>query len=294
VAYSRELLYNAAKLPTHPVAALRFANTSGLTLERGPVTVVENGEYKGEALVPFTRADNEVYLAFAVEMGIRVTERTSQHTEMAGLSIRDDYLLINEYQVRSTAYLIENTTAKDHVVTVEAPIHTDFELVRTPEPDAQTATERRWRVSVPAHASAEFERHERRLTLRHEQVRDLDYRRLQRFFEDRWLDQEAYDRLTGLLDSLALINRAQEEQGTLRAEREEVYARQAQLRENLAALKPAGEEGVLRARVLSQLSASTDRVEAIEARIAELAEQIAEAERQIEETLATLAQRSAE
>ena len=42
IKYERELLYNRAKLPDHPVVALRFDNSTGLTLERGPVTVVEN------------------------------------------------------------------------------------------------------------------------------------------------------------------------------------------------------------------------------------------------------------
>jgi hypothetical protein len=41
IEYERELLYNREKLPDHPVAALRFKNTTGLTLERGPVTLVE-------------------------------------------------------------------------------------------------------------------------------------------------------------------------------------------------------------------------------------------------------------
>ncbi len=292
VRYTRELLYNGAKLPRYPVAALRFTNTSGLTLERGPVTVIEDGEYKGEAIVPFTRSGGDVYLPYAVELGVRVTERHEQHTEMAGLSLHEGYLLINEYHVHSTTYVLENDTAKDQVVTIEAPIRSDFELVNTPPPDAETAAERRWRVRVPARESVLFERHERRLTWRREEVRKLDYRRLQRFFEERWLDQAAYERLTVLLNNLALIQNAHAEQKALKDEREEIYARQAQLRENLTALKPAGEEGVLRARVLSQLSATEDRLENIERRLAEIAAQIEQAEKQVEEALNMLGEQT--
>ncbi|MDQ2999426.1 MAG: hypothetical protein M3R61_20525, partial [Chloroflexota bacterium] len=39
----KELLYNGQKLPKHPVASLRLRNETGLTLERGPVTVLEQG-----------------------------------------------------------------------------------------------------------------------------------------------------------------------------------------------------------------------------------------------------------
>ncbi len=278
VAYSRELLYNGAKLPHHPAVALRFDNTTGLTLERGPVTILEDGEYKGEALIPFTKADNEVYLAYAVELGIRVTENTAYHTRTAGLNIREGYLLINGYRVVSTTYRLENTTARDQTVTIEAPVRSEFELFDTPDPSVETATERRWRVTVPAHDSVEFVRRERRLMTRREQVRDLDYRRLQRFLQDRWLDQETFDSLSRLLDNLAFIDRARAEQEELRVERSQIYERQAQLRENLAALKPAGEEGVLRARILHQFEGSEDRLEEIEARVAELARQIAQAE----------------
>ena len=70
LSYTRELLFSETKLPGHPVAALRFTNTSGLVLEHGPVTIVEDGTYRGEAILEFTREGQEVYLAFAVELGI--------------------------------------------------------------------------------------------------------------------------------------------------------------------------------------------------------------------------------
>ncbi len=131
IAYTRELLYNGAKLPSHPVVALRFANTTGLTLERGPVTIVEDGEYRGEAVIPFTKSGSEVYLAYAVELGVRVVERSARHTEMAGLVIREGYLLINEYQVQTTTYMLENDTDQDHVITIEAPVTSQYELFDT-------------------------------------------------------------------------------------------------------------------------------------------------------------------
>ncbi|HEC22379.1 MAG TPA: hypothetical protein ENI95_05615 [Chloroflexi bacterium] len=304
----KELLYNGAKLPAHPVAALRFTNTTGLTLERGPVTIVEDGEYRGEAVLPFSRVDGDVYLPYAVELGIQITEREQTRTEMAGLSIAaatsigrrrksagDDegYLIIQEYHVRSVTYTLENRTAQDHTVTIEAPIRTGYELFDTVAPDEETATERRWRVYVSAHSTAEFAYHERQLTRRYEEIRNLDYTRLQRFLSERWLDQETFDRLAGLLDSLAFIQNARAEQERLRAERQEIYERQAQLRENLNALKPMGEEGILRNRMLQQMEATEDRLGAIDARLTELEEQVAEAKAHIEQTLIELGEETA-
>jgi len=290
VSYNRELLYNGAKLPEHPVAALRFENATGLTLERGPVTVVEDGEYKGEAVVPFTKADNEVYLAFAVELGIRVTEQSQQRREMAGLDLQGAYLVINEYIIDERVYHVENTTGRDQTVTLEAGVRGDFELFDTPEPATETATERRWQVPVGAFEAARFVRKERRLTVRHEEVRRLDYRRLQRFFENRWLDKAAYERLNGLLERLNFIEEAGKELETLAAERQDIYERQGQLRENLGALKAEGDEAALRARMLSQLEATEDRLEAIKEREAELDREIEAAEQAVEDILSDLRQ----
>lgn len=288
VRYSRELLYNGAKLPRHPVVALRFANTTGLTLERGPVTIIGDGEYQGEAVIPFTKAEGDVYLAYAVELGVRVTENTAHHTETAGLAIREGYLLVNEYQVQTVTYTIENETAEARTITVEAPVTPQYEPFNTPPPASETATERRWQVEVEARGTTEFKRQERHLTTRHEQLQGLTYRRLQRFLRDRWLDQETFDRLSTLLDNLALIEQAEKDKEQHKQERQEIYERQAQLRENLQALKPAGQEGVLRARVLQQLKGTEDRLDEIEAQIKALDEQIARAEARNEEIMAEL------
>jgi hypothetical protein len=299
--YGKELLYNGAKLPDHPVAAMRFTNSTGLTLERGPVTVIEDGDYKGEAVVPFTGADNEVYVPFAVELGVRITEHTETHSEMAGLSIGSarpkrgqppinrGYMIIQQYHVQTVTYTLENKTAEDKTVTIEAPLRAEYELYETARPDVQTAAERRWQVNVPAGRKAEFVRQERRLVSTREQLHTLDYHRLQRFMEGRWLDQETFERLSGLLDDLAAIEAAQAGQEKLHSEREDIYQRQAQLRENMGALGAEGEEGALRARLLGQLEGSEDRLDAIEGEFAELDGRIAEAEGRIDRALDELA-----
>ena len=56
----KDLLYNGSKLARHPVATLRMRNNSGLTLERGPVTVIDSGQYAGEAVLPFTAVERRV------------------------------------------------------------------------------------------------------------------------------------------------------------------------------------------------------------------------------------------
>jgi hypothetical protein len=285
VSYQRELLYNGAKLPDHPVAAFRFDNTTGLTLERGPVTVVEDGDYKGEAVIPFTKDGNQVYVPYAVELGVRVTERPEHRTEHAGLNIKDAYLVYEEYDVQNTTYVLENTTAKALTVTIEAPIVTRQELFETATPDVETAVERRWRVNVPRRGKAEFTRKERRRNWRREELRRLDQRQLQRFMQNRWLDQTTLDALSEMLDNLGRIQRAQIQQQELENERAAIYRQQEQIRANLSALQATGQEAALRGRVLAQLEATQNRLEAIDQEFADLSRQIAEADSRVNEII---------
>lgn len=287
--YSRELLYNGSKLPTHPVAALRFKNTTALTLERGPVTVIEDGDYKGEAVIPFTKDGGEVYLPYAVELGVRIAESMSQKVETARLELKGEYILLMEYHVVSTTYAIENSTNRAVIITIEAGINKELELVDTRPPDAETLTERRWRVSIPANRRTEFVRKERRLIERREDVLSLSADDLKRFFDNRWLDEAALRSLSAVLERWKWAEQTNAEKEQLSHEREQLYKQQEQLRANLGALQATGKEAELRDRILAQFSASQDRLEAINKRDEEIDQQLAAAEKEIEAMLKALA-----
>ncbi|MCQ3932902.1 MAG: hypothetical protein DPW16_20830 [Chloroflexi bacterium] len=281
VSYQRELLYNPAKFAKHPVAALRFKNSTGLTLERGPVTLVEDGDYKGEAVVAFTKDGNNVYLPYAVELGVHIKDEMTSQVEVAGLKIKDAYFIFDEYQLRITTTTIENTTQKPITVTLEAAMFMSYELFDTPKPDAETLNERRWRVQIGAGETVKFVRKERWLNHRREEVRQLDYKRLQRFMQNRWLDQNLFDRLSEMLDNVSKVQKAQAEIVKLGEERKTIYERQQQLRANLQALQPSGQEAALRNRMLTQLEASENRLEEMDRRIEELEHQITETEAKV-------------
>jgi hypothetical protein len=288
VKYQRELLYNGDKLPKHPVAALRFINNTGLTLERGPVTVVEDSDYKGEAVIPFTKDGNEVYLPYAVELGVKVTEVSNTHRQTTGVHIKDRILVYEEFSVDVTTYKIENTTAEVKVLTIEAPIRTGGNLHDTAPPDVETATHRRWRVNVGARAKTEFITTERFRSHRRDEILRLDHNKLATLLENHWLDEAIITVLSDMLDELAAIEQMKTEQQGLGIEKAELYSKQEQLRENLGALQSTGDEASLRNRMLGQLEESQDRLESIEARDRELTAAVQQAESRVEAIIAGL------
>ncbi len=288
--YRRELLFNERKLSGHPVAAIRFDNRSGLVLERGPVTVHEDGAYRGEAMVPFAKDGDDVYLAFAVELGVRVTTTSDRAVETVGLSIADAYLNLRQATLLRLTYRVENTTATAREVTLEHPITAQAELnaAVTREPDARTAEFYRWTVACPARATVTFVVEERLYNWQAYRLLDYSYDALREYLSREWLDAATMAQLGRLFEERAAIARNERELADLLTERDEVYKREEQLRRNMAALGASGDEGALRARIVAQLQASEDRLDAIDARGAALKEENVWRQHIIDDELAAL------
>jgi hypothetical protein len=291
VNYARELLYNQAKLADHPVASLRFENQTGLTLERGPVTLVEDGDYKGEAIIAFTKDKNPVYVPYAVELGVTVKEDFLITQELRSLSIDGELTTQQMYEIYRTTYAIENSTETDKVITIEAPKQDKNDLFDTLEPDAETLRERRWRVPVSANQTIEFTRKERRMNWRSRNIRQLRYLDLERYLENEYIDNALVDDLRGILDAVQSIQDMNQQIKELEQERQSLYEKQDQLRKNMGSLGSSGKEGTLRQRVVDQLEASQDRLEAIDIEIEELKSAIIETEQTIADLIGALGEK---
>ncbi|HRE48004.1 MAG TPA: hypothetical protein PLD47_09790 [Aggregatilineales bacterium] len=276
--FERELLYNGEKAARHPVASLRFKNTSGLTLERGPITVIVDGDYQGEAVVSFAKADGEVYLPYAVELGISITERSTPDMVTEGVILEGLLIIFQQYQTERVIYVIENTTPKARTITVEAPIRAGWELFETPVPTVTTAQERRWQVRVPAGGATEFTRKERFLRQHSVAIRNLEAANLKQIIEKQWLNEATSGELGRLIALKGEIEAAQKEIQKRMKTRDERYKQQEQFRANLEVLKAEGDEASLRGRILKGLEGAQDKLDALETEIEALNGQIAAAE----------------
>jgi hypothetical protein len=286
--YRRLLLFNREKLADHPVAALRFTNGSGLVLERGPVTVLEDGAYHGEAIVPFTKTDAEITLAIAVELGIAVTVETWTTSETTGIRIAGSLFHRQQASVQHTRYRVANSLPTAQVVTIEQRKQARADLVETLAPESQTAEHYRWATAVPARQTTPLSVSQRTFHWQEQQVLDQSYQQLAEYLDRRWLDRATMDRLQKLLQEHAAIGRNAAEQKRLQTERAEVYAREEQLRQNMAALGSGGAEGTFRGTVVDQLRACEERVNAIAARLMALEQDSAERQATIDRELATI------
>ncbi len=265
----RELLYNGAKNPENPVASLRFENSSGFTLERGPVTVLEaqvsqGAEYAGEAVLEFTPSGAEVIVAFAVELGVKVTEQQTWETRLNRISINQGYLLIQEHQTCRTTYEIISQLQIPVVVTLERDRLNGYDFFETPQPISQTVTLARWKVDLGSKAKFEFVLQERMLQSRYEQVRNITFESLSEYLKNKFLDSSTFEALKSIRNLYAQIESTNAKISSLEAERKRIFARQTQIQGNLAPLARDGDEGRLRSKLVKELDGSENRLKTLE------------------------------
>ena len=70
----RKLLIYSDHSSQHPTNAAELTNTSGKTLDGGPITVYDGGAYGGEALMETLKAGDKRLISYAVDLGTRITE----------------------------------------------------------------------------------------------------------------------------------------------------------------------------------------------------------------------------
>ncbi|MBN1659450.1 MAG: hypothetical protein JXA93_13685 [Anaerolineae bacterium] len=261
--YRKDLLYNGAKMRAHPVATLRLKNETGITLERGPVTVVEDGEYVGEALVAFTPAGGEINVPYAVELGVEVTETDGSLREIRGVELKGAYLQFEEWHIVSRTYQLRNKTEGAETVLVEYPLPAGYDLFDTPQPAETAGADHRFQVKVPARDKATLKVQARKLMWRREEIQRQSYDALRNYLSKGLMNRGAYEKAAELLRLWEQIADAERRVQQVEQERQKVYQAQQQIQGNMGALGTAGKEGALRARYVEELEASQNRLKAI-------------------------------
>ncbi|GAB4212978.1 MAG: hypothetical protein OHK0022_49490 [Roseiflexaceae bacterium] len=256
----KELLYNGQKLAKHPVASLRLRNTTDLTLERGPVTVIEVGDYAGEAVLPFTRTGAEMIVPYAVELGISVTERQQDTRQIGGIKMSNGYMQIQEWEIQTRAYQIGSTLSKPVDVLIEQALLTGYTLFDTPEPSEFVQGNTRWKVACPPNETALLIVKQRRQVSRREQVRNLNGQQLANFLRDRFLDEPTFGALQDVLAIYDQIQRQQQRLRQIEQERKTIGERQRQIQGNMTPLRNNEQEGALRTRYVTQLGELEDQL----------------------------------
>jgi hypothetical protein len=152
VEIERLSIYNAAVLRSNPLNGVRLKNTTGKNLLQGPVTVLDKGNYAGDARVDNLPPGQERLLSYGIDLDMVVDNtKNTQTSTLLTARIDKGVLIVDRRLVVSQEYAADNKSDQDKMLVIEHPVRYGFKLVDTQKPVETTATHYRFKGSAAAH-----------------------------------------------------------------------------------------------------------------------------------------------
>ncbi len=264
------LLYNKTTRQENPMRCVEFKNTTGLTLEGGPVTVLEADNYVGEAMFETMKPDDDRLVPYCVELGVHVLDNVESHSEnVHRVVIFRGQLRAHYVQVDQTTYHFNNKSDVSQVVYLEHPRKSrEWKLIDTPEPIEITENYWRFRFAIEAKKVTKLVVKSQQILSAHFWLNEATDEQMSAWIQQKYLDAKTEKALKQTMELRHEAGRIDALLQSLAKERDSIHNEQKRIRENLQAIGDRPGEKQLRERYLKTVNGQEDRLEEIDKEIA--------------------------
>jgi Carboxypeptidase regulatory-like domain len=257
-------LYNREARGQNPMSALYLNNTTGLTLESGPLTIIENDTYAGEALTGRIKPDEKRFITYAVDLGCRVSVKEDEEDQKAyRAEIINGAFNLHYKQMKTTLYTLNNLTDRAKTVYIEHPYDKNqkWQLVKTVKPSETTEEYQRFKVLVAPKTTTQFSVSEELPESYTYVLTNITTTDIQVFVKSNYLTPEMKQSLEGIAELKTRIATLSRDLAEKQAEINTITRDQERMRENLRALGKTDEEKLLVQRYAGKIAQGEDQLE---------------------------------
>ncbi len=278
----RVVLYNSAQRAENPFAAVELKNTTGLTLEGGPLVVTEGETYAGEAMLDTLKPNDRRIVPYAVDLGVRVeSEHGHKDEDATMIKVANGRLELTSDRLITRVYTFKNKDKRAKLCWLEHPINHDASLFQTPEPEETTHSYYRFLVRLAPEQNTEFKVLERQDIAQVVALRNLSRENLEFYLAKNYLTAAQEAQLRPLVDLAESYQKLSHKMAQTSQEITRIQNDQGRLRENLKSLGSSADENRLRSRYVEKLEAQENDVETLTERYRRLEEQRQEREAEL-------------
>src|SRR5450755_2336847 len=127
---SRKLLIYSDPSAAHPMDAAEIANSTGKTLDGGPITVYESGAYAGEALMETVKTGDKRLISYGVDLGTRITTKFDSSKNVTREVHANRGMLTAKYAAEEVkTFTIKNVDPKAKLLIIEHPQRYGYKLL---------------------------------------------------------------------------------------------------------------------------------------------------------------------
>ncbi len=254
-----------------PQRALWITNSSGLTLDGGSFSVLEEETFAGEGIFDPIRPEEKRLVSYATDLALNVSSTQGSNQQRVTRVRVHRGVMTHESEIRETkTYTFRNEDSSPRTVIVEHPVRSGYELRSKVQPIETTAAWMRFRLEVGAKQTAALVVEEARRMLASYTILNIDSKAIATFVQQQSIDKSVAEALRKVVAQKDAINDLEEQKDARDAEMGKIYDDQQRLRENMKALKGSPEEKALVQRYVQQLNTQETRLETLRKEIAEL------------------------
>ena len=152
----RKLLIYSESYGEHPMNAAELTNSTGKTLDGGPITVFDSASYAGEALMTTVKAGEKRLISYAVDLGARVTTQfDSSKNIVREIHVNRGMLTARSAQEETKTYTIRNVDQKPKTLIIEHFERPGYKLLNQ-KPLETTTNAYRFEAKLGADSTEKF------------------------------------------------------------------------------------------------------------------------------------------
>lgn len=230
-------IYNQAVQAKHPLAGLKFTNTTGLYLMQGPITVFDGGAYAGDAKIEDLPPGTERLISYALDLDTEVAPESKGHPEeLLSVKLLKGTMIASRKYVRGTEYTVKNSGKAKKTVLVEYPFDPQWKLMTPEKPEEKTRNLYRFAVEAkpgePAKLMVEEERTD------HQQVAlgNLDDNAIQYYLSAKVVNEKVKEALKEIVKRKQAIQDIAVKKQQLEQKISQIGEDQNRIRQNMAQL----------------------------------------------------------
>jgi len=233
---ARKLLIYAESYGQNPMSAAELNNSTGKTLDGGPITVFDTSNYSGEALMETLRAGDKRLISYAVDLGTRITTKFDSTSDL----LREIHVNRGMVTARSAVqeiktFTIRNVDAKAKTLLIEHPARPGYKLLNQ-KPTETTSDAYRFEVKLAPDSSQKFAISEERVYDNSFELSNLTPDILLTYVMNKSIPESARRQLKDISDHKQEIASLDNQIQNTQTEIDELIKDQGRIRQNLTSL----------------------------------------------------------
>jgi hypothetical protein len=254
-----------------PARALWLTNTSGLNLDGGSFSVIENETFAGEGIFDPIRPGEKRIASYAIDLALNASSKNSSEAQRVTRVRAGEGVMIHESEIlERKTYTFRNEDSNARTVIIEHPVRAGYTLRGEARPIETTADWMRFRLPVPSKQSAVLVVEEARPLEARYQLTNLNEEQLELFIRQKTVDSTVEKSLRKILAQKDVVNELESRKDARDEEMTRIFDDQQRLRENMRSLKGSSEEKILLQRYTAQLNDQETQLEKLRKEIESL------------------------